>query len=885
MENTKLKSYISLMFVVCFTFVIALFTAGCDHEHSSSNLELVQEQEATCSTDGHKAYYKCKDCDKIFEDENGETETTLEDVVVKAHHTLEHHPAKAATCMAEGNKEYWQCTGECGKKFTNSNGTVEFSGSVVTEKKSEHALTNVLEVPAKCTTAGVKQHWECEDCHDKFFKNDNDDYVEITNENALVINAKGHTFGDLIKKDATCTEEGTKAHYKCSVCQKNYADNEGKVEIENTVLPKLQHTYGNEIAEVKATCVKAGTKAHYECEKCGANGVKGEGSDVITEVTAESLVLAIDPTAHDYNHVGVTTSTCITHGIKEHYTCNHEGCDKLFTKTGDDEDATYEVVENADSLKLELAAHTWGTEPVAKEEPTCTEDGHEAYYECSVCHAKAVKDGEIYTIKEDKDLVLGALGHKFGNWVDEQPATCEKNGTKGYKTCSRCNKNFDVTEQLIDDLTIPATGHKYVEVPKKDATCTEDGYKAHFKCNNEGCNKLFIRTDEGERVVYEEIKESDLVIKAGHTMVDGICSVCHYGAVAVVNGTYYKTLTDAINAAESGATITLTNNITINSYISINKSLTINFGGYTITSKNTVDLNTIDFNKTEASEDGTGKINGHGFDIGETTGEGVTVIFKNGKLITDKWGGWVENKATFNVEKGFSIYSSTLDEKLDNANAVTVEKGATLNLYGKAETRYGPTISGNGTQNYGDVVINIYDDAEVTSGNDVAIYMPNTKELNIKGGTITGTTAVYVKYGTTNISGGTLIATGDKKDYAINGNGGDATGAALVIDVCCNYPGGDPIVVIGDKCTFQVKTGDNVESADLISYYHNKDDATHEATITNNSTYQVVEYEYDATTAKATKVTTSESGNEENTTQGGTTEGEDQGGNQSEANA
>ena len=68
-------------------------------------------------------------------------------------------------------------------------------------------------------------------------------------------------------------------------------------------------------------------------------------------------------------------------------------------------------------------------------------------------------------------------------------------------------------------------------------------------------------------------------------------------------------------------------------------------------------------------------------------------------------------------------------------------------------------------------------------------------ELNIKGGTITGATGVYVKSGKTTITGGVINGTGAKKDYEYYGNGAVTTGDAFVVDKC-NYPGGDPTVEI-----------------------------------------------------------------------------------------
>lgn len=67
------------------------------------------------------------------------------------------------------------------------------------------------------------------------------------------------------------------------------------------------------------------------------------------------------------------------------------------------------------------------------------------------------------------------------------------------------------------------------------------------------------------------------------------------------------------------------------------------------------------------------------------------------------------------------------------------------------------------------------------SANDVGIYFPCQGNLNISGGTVTGATGVYVKGGNLSVTGGTIKGTGTKVDYEVNGNGGDATGDALVV--------------------------------------------------------------------------------------------------------
>ena len=138
-----------------------------------------------------------------------------------------------------------------------------------------------------------------------------------------------------------------------------------------------------------------------------------------------------------------------------------------------------------------------------------------------------------------------------------------------------------------------------------------------------------------------------------------------------------------------------------------------------------------------------------------------------------------------------------------NEYPVVVFGENTLNVYGNvfsesSTSKDTAAISTNGNAYNAGSVINIYDGAQVSSETCSAIYMPNG-ELNICGGYITGPTAVYFKSTALSISGGTLTGNGEKAEYKYNGNGGNPTGDALVIDNC-NYPSGitAPVITGGE---------------------------------------------------------------------------------------
>ena len=82
-------------------------------------------------------------------------------------------------------------------------------------------------------------------------------------------------------------------------------------------------------------------------------------------------------------------------------------------------------------------------------------------------------------------------GHSFGFWVEEQYATCQAPGRKGYKHCSICNKDYDASNTVITDFVIPVNpdGHELGDlVAEVPATCKDTGVKAHRDCRLCGKN-------------------------------------------------------------------------------------------------------------------------------------------------------------------------------------------------------------------------------------------------------------------------------------------------------------------------------------------------------------------------------------------------------------
>ena len=108
---------------------------------------------------------------------------------------------------------------------------------------------------------------------------------------------------------------------------------------------------------------------------------------------------------------------------------------------GDSEhgDSKADVIEV--TIKENEEAHTHKIVYVEAKEPTCTEDGYEAHYECTEC-GKWFKDlGGHYLMTETEkaEITKKATGHRWDRGVVTEEATYDETGIKTY-TCSVCGE-------------------------------------------------------------------------------------------------------------------------------------------------------------------------------------------------------------------------------------------------------------------------------------------------------------------------------------------------------------------------------------------------------------------------------------------------------------
>ena len=211
-----------------------------EHRHE---LSFVGEHSATCDEAGNRAYYICNGCGKWFFDGNGKNEIEdKDDVVLAAGHNLRLVERKESTCTADGNLAYYICLG-CGKWYTNGSGDTEIVDKSEIVIAAGHTIRYVAAKNATCTEDGNTAYYRCLGCG-KYYE-DKDASVEIRDKSSVVKPKTPHEMTFFEAEEATCSKPGNVAYYSCSNCEKLFEDSEGEREIsdKSRVKTKKAHQY------------------------------------------------------------------------------------------------------------------------------------------------------------------------------------------------------------------------------------------------------------------------------------------------------------------------------------------------------------------------------------------------------------------------------------------------------------------------------------------------------------------------------------------------------------------------------------------------------------------------------------------------------------------
>lgn len=244
-------------------------------------------------------------------------------------------------------------------------------------------------------------------------------------------------------KEPTCTESGRVESYWCKTCREYYADvNESRrLTDSERYLPPLGHSIVR-MEETEATCAQEGLKAHWECERCGVCFADSGGN---TEIDRDSITIEKKPhTLPPEDGDCLTELACTVCGYVERekfdshaygtsYTnpedgkhtsqCTHPGCVQTMT-----ESCTSDTAATCLTLQVcKVCGKSFGEKNPENHEGTAQwqqgETTHKKVYDC--CGAVAEPEA-AHTWETGKCTTCGYVcQHTGGEASYFQKAVCE----------------------------------------------------------------------------------------------------------------------------------------------------------------------------------------------------------------------------------------------------------------------------------------------------------------------------------------------------------------------------------------------------------------------------------------------------------------------------
>ncbi len=241
-------------------------------------------------------------------------------------------------------------------------------------------------------------------------------------------------------------------------------------------------------------------------------------------------------------------------------------------------------------------------------------------------------------------------------------------------------------------------------------------------------------------------------------------------AVAKVGDTYYKTLADAVTAAENDETVTLLKNAEMTETIRITdgKKITLALDGHDVVIKTTGKFFLVC--NGELTVTGTGMIK-------EETPYFAPIIIKGGAEKS-------ENYSVVNVEEGV-ILEGWAGVMIDQTSNTTNNYGMVLNVNGATLKGVKDTDNAEGLGVY---VNGVVADAKVTLNNATltadgyGMYLAGNADTTITGGTVSGTTTgIEIRAGKLTLDNCDVTGGSGEVTKNANGNGSTVNNAALAI--------------------------------------------------------------------------------------------------------
>ena len=244
-------------------------------------------------------------------------------------------------------------------------------------------------------------------------------------------------------------------------------------------------------------------------------------------------------------------------------------------------------------------------------------------------------------------------------------------------------------------------------------------------------------------------------------------------AVAVVNGYYYcKTLAEAVAAAEEGDTVTLLADVSVEETIVVEKALTLDLNGFDIASGVAV-LKIVNAGEVTITD--------------RTAAPGTIASSVNGNTIDSEGTDLtIENVTIENSGNGYTIVFRG-NQTPSAAAAADPSTFNTLTLDHAKVNAYMVAISGNGSadKTWSGTIIRI-ENSQIVAQNGTGIYHPQYGIVNVSGDSaISGGTGIEMRAGELNVNGGTITGTWEQftiyDDASAVGGGTTIDGAAVAV--------------------------------------------------------------------------------------------------------
>ena len=417
-------------------------------------------------------------------------------------------------------------------------------------------------------------------------------------------------------------------------------------------------------------------------------------------------------------------------------------------------------------------------------------NGGDATADCNLTIRGGNFAGGINTVKNDSFGVLTINGGNFSNTAQYVIMNWNKAEiTAGtFQTLDTASAVLFISAYGDDANT---TGELSISGGEfKHASDTQEMIVDHYDASNRGTAAVTggrFDADISKYIPSDYVQSADgTVEKLGES-----------NAVAKVGDTYYKTLAEAVAAAQSGETVKLLHDIDFGTdRLTIKKAITLDLAGHKITTNNSVC--TLYFAKTATVTDsvGNGKIeNTYG------TANGISIVSGgedadltlNGVTVSGYYGVYIQQGANVtvinsNIKAIFCGIAVLGQNDSNKKNTSVIVKSGTVEGGDYA-------IAGNGAMQGTEITITGGTIRETGNNGGGAIYHPQNGTLSISGDAlIEGENGIQLCSGEgviANITGGVIRATGNDQRASKTGDGFIPDGAALSI-VNRDYPGGTP---------------------------------------------------------------------------------------------